>query len=254
MDLLQYIGKKIKTTTNANERLQYREDMVKAIINSYPPDTKIKTSELATATGYTPSSSGIHNCIGNLIDRGEITRSGAGNGQSGYVYTILVPGNTYDEERGVVGQNEEDEEDEELIEDLPSEGYVNSVRAAGVVAVAIMELMKTHDEWFGTPTELYTALDRIATTLHLGKTQVWPKNVEWLMKRFNLLIPKLSAVGIGVTMARSAERIVTITRTANTSDGDDGEVVEHEEWPGANVTTYTFDQLEIGRASCRERV
>jgi hypothetical protein len=114
MDLLQFLSEKIKVAPNQSERLRYREDMVKAIISSYPPDTKIKTNELATAAGYAPSSSGIHNCIRSLIDNGEITRTGGGIGAPlGYVYTILVPGNTYDEERGVVEEPSEEVEGNE---------------------------------------------------------------------------------------------------------------------------------------------
>jgi hypothetical protein len=178
MDLLQFLSEKIKTTPYQNDRAQYRGDMIKAIINSYPPQTHIKTSELATAAGYTIGSSGIHSCIGNLIDRGEITRLGTGNGQKGYVYTILQPGNTYDEERGVA-----DQEDEEL------------------------------------PDELEVAEDLRYPAV--AKAQRRRREAEALAKQ---------------------DLVAADASEDEEEFSDDG--IRGEDWPGGDVITYTFDQLE----------
>jgi hypothetical protein len=92
---------------------------------------------------------------------------------------------------------------------------------ANPVAQVIVELMKTHDEWFGTPTELYTVLDDIAIALQLNRSYGWPKDAAWLIKRLHLLIPNLIAKGIEITEARGDERTLTIRKTTDTTDGND---------------------------------
>jgi hypothetical protein len=84
-----------------------------------------------------------------------------------------------------------------------------------------MELMKTRDEWSGTPTELYTVLEEIAIALQLNRSYGWPKDAAWLIKRLHLLIPNLIAKGIEITEARGDERTVTIRKTTDGNDSND---------------------------------
>ena len=97
IDLLQYLSNKIKDS-NGKQASQYRQDMAKALIDSYPPNTKITYGEFHVALNFSPKSSSVYTFMDNLIKNKEIERVGT----SPYCYKVLIPGNTYEKERAEV--------------------------------------------------------------------------------------------------------------------------------------------------------
>ena len=58
IDLLQYLSNKIKDS-NGKQASQYRQDMAKALIDSYPPNTKITYGEFHVALNFSPFHSSL---------------------------------------------------------------------------------------------------------------------------------------------------------------------------------------------------
>jgi hypothetical protein len=88
---------------------------------------------------------------------------------------------------------------------------------ANPVGQAIVAFMQDKSDWSGTPSALYGLLEPIWFKLRLEK----PKDAPRLSKALNTLTPNLLAKGIKVTMTRGDQRIITLTKITDTTDGTD---------------------------------
>ncbi len=85
------------------------------------------------------------------------------------------------------------------------------------VAFMIMQFMKIHTEWQGTPTALLTELKDVADGIGLDKQKVLPKQANWLWRKLEEVIPNLRERGIIVTRDRGdGLRNIQITTIAVT--------------------------------------
>lgn len=85
------------------------------------------------------------------------------------------------------------------------------------VATAILALMKTQDEWFGTPTELLGVLVNLAEKERINVHQkTWPKAPHVLTRRLNEVKTNLEAIGLGIIVKSiGTHRTVRIVRSKN---------------------------------------
>lgn len=82
------------------------------------------------------------------------------------------------------------------------------------VAMAIMELMQTHEEYADTPANVYGALRTIATKLEINQGKAWPKDASWFGRSLISIAPNLDAKGIHIEHTRGKERLITIRKFA----------------------------------------
>lgn len=100
MELLPYLSQRISRAPYSSVMTtELRFDMVKALINSYPPTQAITINEFKAACQYKEgkSNSNANGLIVRMLQGGDIGRVTLPNG--GYAYKVLIPGNEYLEER-----------------------------------------------------------------------------------------------------------------------------------------------------------
>jgi len=99
VDLVEYLRQQIPKETNRLIASAMRKDMIKAIINNYPEGAVIATKEIRIAlTGL--STTGFLTMMQRMIIDGHITKEQVSPGGPSR-YKVLIPGNTYDKERGL---------------------------------------------------------------------------------------------------------------------------------------------------------
>jgi hypothetical protein len=91
----------------------------------------------------------------------------------------------------------------------------------GTVLVRFISTMKD-DHWEGEPTTLYHILEGEAQSMTISTRQHdWPKDVRWLLRRINEILPSLSALGYTVEVERTgARRLIRLSRTGITLKSD----------------------------------
>ena len=91
----------------------------------------------------------------------------------------------------------------------------------GTVLVKFISTMKD-DHWEGEPTTLYHILEGEAQSMRISTRQKdWPKDVRWLLRRINEILPSLSALGYTVEVERTgARRLIRLSRTGKTLKSD----------------------------------
>ncbi len=88
---------------------------------------------------------------------------------------------------------------------------------ASPVAQAVLALMKERDRWSGTPAELLSELNQVASSLGIDTTgRAWPKDATWVVRRLMLVVPNLAQTGVRVVAGWSGkQRSVTLQRPQN---------------------------------------
>lgn len=97
------------------------------------------------------------------------------------------------------------------------------------IATAILALMKSQDEWSGTPTELLGVLNGLAEKERINIHQkTWPKAPHVLTRRLNEVKTNLEAIGFSIVIGSiGTHRTVTIVHSKNSvssvkASGHDG--------------------------------
>jgi hypothetical protein len=86
---------------------------------------------------------------------------------------------------------------------------------ADLVGVAVSDLMRTTDEWEGTPSALLQRLSELITEAQ-AKEREWPKAAHTLSNRLQRMAPNLRAIGIEVSSGTSHHpRTVKLRREAS---------------------------------------
>ena len=84
---------------------------------------------------------------------------------------------------------------------------------ASSIARPLLELLDEQGAWFGTSSELLTAIGRSRDAIRSNAQNVWPKNARSMSGHLKRLAPNLRASGWQVTFHREArQRLVVIER------------------------------------------
>jgi len=92
----------------------------------------------------------------------------------------------------------------------------SEVNSQDPTAVCVLQFMADHQEWSGTPTELYAELAKIAENMKLDREQSWPKAPNTFTRKLKGVSHNLAAEGIEVTgpikVGRNREKQIILTR------------------------------------------
>lgn len=113
MDLLTFLTKKVNEDLTRGIRSNYRKDLFKAIIMSYPPNTVITDKELNLLLKFPKVSSGIGLVRDRARDAKEISFTKVAPGS--YIYEVLIPPKQYLGEKKTVKEEPREELRKETI-------------------------------------------------------------------------------------------------------------------------------------------
>ncbi len=82
------------------------------------------------------------------------------------------------------------------------------------VGACIVEFMNERDDFSGTPSELFGALEPVAVQLHVQSDKRFPKAANVLTKRLKEVVGDLRDAGISVEIGKSGRRWVSIQRSS----------------------------------------
>ncbi|MSU54553.1 MAG: hypothetical protein EXS48_01800 [Candidatus Staskawiczbacteria bacterium] len=86
---------------------------------------------------------------------------------------------------------------------------------ANPVGTAIIKFMENKDRWEDTATRLLAELNHVAIQLGINnKSNIWPREANWVWRKINIVLVNLKAHGIIVSKSKHGKRNITIEKVA----------------------------------------